>query len=656
MFFDVLLYLVCFFLFGVIPVLSLATLVGAKNNIIIYSLGFAPVVIALANVLFVKSLLAFIVLYIMLFLFFIHSVIKNGFDIYSSARENVVNIALGVAFGIGYWLYAFYPFTLNSSMYHDTIYNLAIISELKNNFPPIDSAWYTGQARLYHFLTDLYFSGMSNISSLNVLRVVEVGNLITCVFTFIMLSFLFVRSKIKNILIFIAVVVFQIASDWLPISALPGHLTGEAFSTFFWSLPIVIMLIFFWFDFYDKYRMNHTQSLQGFVFFAVVSMLMVSVGFFSKVTIATILVGLEFYSFLRFVKERCIYTLSGCFYNFKMLSTYTFIPFSVILCAFIVSYFNADYSSGGMFFGLEIKDFQDFGSWNILWPFLAVYLFPISILLLSRRFINSFKLPLLFSSIFNFVLFFIFKHIGSSDIYFIFNAILLNALFISWSDVPKKLFMVILSIGLSLVIVGIIIKAELSNGFSFPKLSLYLQTDSVYGPKVYSEGKTNEITKEMLEISKQLPKDALIATIGYQTDRHFSFAAFIGRRFWNETSSYAYTTYNSYTPTLEFQSKQDFLPSYLTSIPNPQDEKNARAHFFSMNKHKFIGNYENPADRTMWVEKLSFGDVPHDKADEISSSFGWTHVLIESRDLTKVGSWLESKEKLEKRYFTIYVL
>jgi hypothetical protein len=650
-----------FTFFGFLPIYLGLKLLGLRNkSVVIASIGFAPVAISLANIFSVQTSIQHsytihvIVLLVNLTLLFLNLKVKTAWH-WSELRHKLAPTYIGLLAGVVYWYYAFYPFTQSSSLYHDIIFNYSIISELRNNFLPIDSNWYSGSSRLYHFLADLYFAGMTNFSNLNVIQVVNIGNLFSCLSVFLIISFTVRGQQAANISLFVLLIFFNISSNWLPFSAFPGHMTGRAASTFFWSIPILLTMIYFWFDADNKRKTidYSTKEYLGFVLFALILTL---VGFYSKVTILPVLVGLELYAFTAYIYANSIFSPKMLMANLKTLSTYIFIPLFGLFLAMLTAWINKGGTETGLAAGLEIMDFVPFDSWNILYPIVAMYGVVAMFVILNYKKFHFLKFELLFASMVNFILFFTIKHTGSSDIYFAFNSIICNALFITYSDLDRKFYNVIFAFFITVTSVILIGEFTKIKGFTIPTENLIVSTEGVYGPSVYKNGEVEKYIQDMIDLTDALPVDSLIATRGYGCSRHFTFSAFIGRRFWNESCAYSGSTRNGYTDRNEFEAQQKFIPDFFTEKPVLQNESDARDLFVKSESMNYLKFYEDPEERAIIFNTAVFQNNASDVSDSIVKRFNWTHVLIENKDIDKINDWLKYKAKIESGNFTIFVM
>lgn len=666
---DLLKYTFVFLLFGFLPVyMSLRLLSQSVKTGFIIALGFSPVLISVLNIvnvfleqkyiLFLYCLLVFVNGTLAYFLF---DNLKRKSEVgllrsVSLKSRSFVSSSVALLLGLIYWYFAFYPYLIDSAVYHDVIFNITIISELKNYFLPIDSTWYSGEARLYHFLSDLYLAGMSNFSGLNVLQVVVFGNFFTCLSIFLLIYLMARNSLIINASVFYVLLLVNFSPEWFPISSLPDHMSGNAASTYFWSVPILFCVVYVWSTYFENIRHEIKSLNKHFISLALLSFVVTFIAFFTKVTIVTVLVALEFYCFCRFVINDLKFNFNRLAERIWVVVSYAFVPVFALVIAYTVSVVNKGFPTGGLSIGLEIADFQAFNSWNLMYPFLAVYGVTGFFLMVNWLQRNRLRFELLFASLINFIIFFITRHIGGSDVFFAFNALLLNALFVVLSDVRLKLAKVTVSLMAMIFLVVCISKFTSIHGFSIPKMPPKFEITRVYGPAVFKNGVVDEGIQDLLDVSQELPVSALIACAGYQNQRHFTYSAFIGRRFWNESSVYAMSTLNAYAPLWEFQSRQGLLPDFFSSTPNPKDETDEYDKFLKEEFLSYKVRYEDPYSRKEIFSKAAFEEQGHMVSEGIANQYGWTHVLVEGKDLKRINSWLKTKSRIDKNDFAIFIL
>lgn len=662
---DLIRYFVVVCFFGILPIYMPLKLFGInKRHSFTLALGFSPALIAFFNIIFVLCKLQHgIIPYFTIFsinsFFFVVGFkisrlnINNFKTIFTWKKSKLLIISIGI--GVFYWLVGFFPFILRSSIYHDVLFNFTIIAELKEHFLPINPIWNTSSVMLYHFLTDLYLAGMMNFAGLDIIHTVNLGNLFTCISIVVLIYLSFQSHAIINFFVLFLLVLVRFTPDWFPISGFGDHITGYAASTFFWSLPILLTTIYIWNEFFTRIRLKITVSRRWYVLFLLIVFTTTLIAFFAKVTIVAVLVGLEFYSFLKFCIDNSVFTLRSIRNNFRIISSYILVPVFSVVLSLIISMTNTSIPSGGLNFGLELDDFSAFNSWNPVYPILAMYGSTIIVIFLSWSQESKFRFELLFASVFNLVLFFIFKHTGGSDVFFGFNAFICNFLFVVYSDIYFKLKKVVISFFIMALLVTGIHSFTDVKGLSLAKI-VNIKIAKPYGPDVYENIHVNQKIQDLMDVSKELPTDALIATTGYENERHFTYSAFIGRRFWNESSVYAMSTLNAYAPLWQFQSRQSFIPSFFTETPNIDNETAAYNKFVKDEFGKYLHLYENPKLRTEIFNKAVFEEQSDELSENTAKKYKWTHILIEKKDLYRINSWLKNKHAIVKDDFTIFVL
>jgi hypothetical protein len=634
-----------FIVFGFLPIfLILFYLKLDKVTSAIFSIGYAPVFISFINIIVVtlgieNSILKYsIPLTILALEIFLLK--KKNISLHEilNVKKLIKPFFIGILFGIGFWLVEFHIYEDQVKMYADVIWNLGFVNELKHHFPPVDPHWFTGKIFIYHYLSNIYIAGISNFTGLNVVTTMKLVNFATAVSIFVILSLsVKAKSAFENLVLFVLVLFLNLSNRWINGYSLFSHISVWAASTFFWSLPVFITSIYFWMKLEEKRSEFNHVLLMILISFQVVIL------FFSKSSFLLVFIFLEFYAFIHKLTKVPFQRSDWFRESIKLALKYIYYPLFLIIILIVLPSGMDTLTPG-----FEIRDFQVFQSWNPLFPFISIFAVSIIILVLSYRFLKNFRWEFLFASFVNFVLFFILKHPGYSDCYFIYNAVFLIAFFLCYSDFSMKAVKFLTAYMLCGVILMCFSKIDVIEGFTpleyKTDLSNFLQpVDTLYLEEV----------EDCLALSEKLPDNCLIAAPKNADSRFFMYSALIGRRIWNENNLYVNSTVNEYSLSETFQKKEGFIPGYMKRKPLIQDYDTAYSKYINSLKIEDFPNLENSEKRYEIYNKFISVSQSDQECEELIRKYKWTHVIIRNDQLASINNWLKSREKIEGKSITI---
>jgi hypothetical protein len=645
---NLIIYLIVFILFGIAPIyLFLHKFNLDKKTIIVISVGFGPVIISVFNIINVlinfensiQRALIIPVLSDVIILYYLYKK-KLSFRKLFPGKTEFHLILISGLIGIAYWFVSFYYYKHQGLIYKDVLWNLGLVNEFKYHFPPHDPFWYNDTVFIYHYLTDIYLAGMSNLTGLEVLTTMHLTNLFTSISFFVILGLFFNRNNLlEGFIIFILAITLNFANYWDPFLTLTMALTGARASTFFWSLPVMVASIYVW------SQLNEKRTLLSHRTLALIIFLNVLILYFSKSSFTAIFIFLEFYSLVSFIFRNKCWKFSELKANINYLIRFIYYPvFSVVLMVLFSSMANS------VFFGIEIRDFEIFKTWNPLIPFIAIYLVTFLTILLNYKNFMHYKWNLLFVSLSNLLLFFITKHPGHSDVYFAFVALIFNALFLAFVSFEKNLVHYFYAFLISGTLILLLSSNKIIAGFNSFRFDMdYYSNRFDNGDSVY----TNEVA-ELVRLSKILPKNSLIAVPHSDDIKHFKYSAFIGRRMWNENNVYGNSMYskNYYSRFLYFKN-QKFIPDNLPDTLNAGSFSRAIRDFEMKIQYDSI-QFKEYSERYKVYENAVFGDLTFEKNDSITDLFRWTHILVGNSDTLNVNRWIKSLGRIDGKYVTIY--
>jgi hypothetical protein len=611
------------------------------------SVAFSPVIIAVFNIVNVLfniegTPIQFIFPALIVCLVILYKPFWINFYSFTEIRKKTRPLLIGATFGVVYWLIFFYPYYRAGTIYTDVLWNFGIINELKAHFPPLYSQWDTKGIFIYHYLTNAGFAGFSNFSNLDVIHtVLKSGNLVNCVCIFVILAFSIKNNIAESLLLFLLLIFLSLIPNWQIYVSMCAHLSGNAASTFFWSLPLLLSSIYAILHL-NNYRL--TSEISGKTVISLI-LLVLAVGF-SKVSNLMILLGLEFWFFIKFLYTNQITNISQIFKFRRTLLSFIIIPVSSLLLIYLFSL----QGYGGLIPGIEIKDFQVFNSWNPLLPIFAIYGPIFVFIIFMRNEISESRWEFLFCGFVNLLLFFIFRHSGYSDLYFGFNTIICNILFLNYSYYKEKIKPFLFSY----LTCGIFIVLFSDFGYfrEFSPFDFSLRTLTKAAPSEYNF--RNSEVNELLNFSDELPKDALISVPKQEFEYTFLYSAFLGRRIWNENPRYSYTVLNEYTLKTAFLLNQNFIPSFLSKKPDIENYNSAYSDFIKNIKDEDLANFEKPEERYNIYKKCVFEDLPVSECEDIVRKYKWTHIMVREEDIEKINIWIKSKKSLVGKYYTIF--
>ncbi|HEY0740068.1 MAG TPA: hypothetical protein VGD40_01350 [Chryseosolibacter sp.] len=642
--------LITFVGIGALPVYCLLRLLGINGRALaLITVGYAPVSLAVFNTVNVlagiqSTILQYIIPALLLALLGV-MLKRRSIQFFEKNQERAVEktFLFGLIFGFAYWLLAFTStFGEGVSLNFDVVWNLGFVAELKNHFPPKDPHWYQDSYFIYHSLTNMFQAGLSNFAGIDTLATLKLANLLTALTLFICIA-LFITNDyvLPGLLIFVILLITSFAEEWTVFRAFHFHISNQAASTFYWSLPIFVTSLYVW---QISDRLRHTLPMHHF---ALLVFAYAFTSYFAKGSFMSVFVALEFFSFIRFVVQKKVWQPSFFKLHIREFISFAFCPAFFALFAFL----SQTNTTIAVFFGIETRDFANFNSWNPLLPLAAVYLPAALLLTISFRTLRAIRWDFLLCSLLNFFVFFVMKHEGYSDLYFAFNAILLNILFILSADIPRKLvnfFSAYLLCGFCL---WYGVQADWIKGFTPMKISF----ENVYHTTTSNGTIPTEELEEYQTLSNKLPANALIAAPAQSAARFFLYSAFLQRRIWNECPIYAQNVLNVYVPERLFMASEKFLPDSLPPLPD-----NTRYYNATLVDRTTLqidsSRYENPALRYMQYDSCVFSQLSADQCERIARGNQWTHIIVKTEDLVRINSYMKGLKRDGGKFITVFEL
>jgi hypothetical protein len=636
---------------GFLPVFFFLLRKGVTIDLnLIVSIAFSPVLIALINT--VNVLLGIqdtILQYLLPVLLTGYSAFfppfwkkyYSGKEFYEAAKT----IIIGTIVGFIYWYIFFYPYYKDGSIYTDAMWNLGIVNELRDHFPPVNSQWATSGYFLYHYLANMGFAGFSNFSDMNIIQtVLKCGNLINTLSIFIILSLSFKTKIIENLFFSLVLIFISFTTGWLVYLSLGAHLYGYAISTYYWSLPVLFSSV------YVIHYLNQRRFVEKGITLRIIcyAIIVIATGF-TKVSNLLVLVGIEFGYFIGFAFRNKVYRIwqiQRIFKLKKQIFSFLIIP----AVSFFILFIFSQKGDGGLVPGIEIKDFLIFESWNPVYPIIAIYGPLLIFIFLNKSEISAFRWEFLFCGFLNLLVYFTTRHPGSSDLYFAFNTIICNILFITYSSLTQKFKPFILSYVICGIIILILSDFGYFKGFTPFEFSLNSKRHVSYTNYNFK----NDEVVELLSLSEKIPKNALIAAPKQEFEYNFIYSSFLGRRIWNETPRYSSRVYSDNSLVEDFYRKQGFIPSFLGNIPKIEDHDLAYKKYLDTLKPGSFDYLENPEERYTVYQKCVFDNLPLSEYEEMIKKAGLTHIIVAGSQIQRINSWLNTKKRINGKYITIF--
>lgn len=648
-----------FIVVGFLPVFFLLLSFQIRTrNLFIISFALSPALVAVFNTINVvlgiqNTWLSYIIAGIInTMLIYILIRKKKIAIIYQVICKIKYRLFIGLLFGTAYWFLFFYPYYKIGLLDIDLGFNLSLISEFRNHFPPVVPFWDTGGIMKYHYLTNMYFAGMINFTGLNIIQaVLKVGYLWNCIIIFIILS-LVVRSRaiIACLIAFCCVLFLGVADSWPLMKSFHAHITGRTATTLFWSIPALLAAVYLWkqFDFKRNLISRGIGSVSwGNVLkvFLIILLAIFVLGF-SKSTFLFLIISLEFISFIFFAFKNKLYLIVNLWIKKKELLSFTFIP----IACFIFTRILSDKKSL-LIPGIEMKDFYFFNSWNPIYPLIAFYSIILIYYLLGHNKKCIYPWIFMLAGFLNLVAYFLFVHSGGSDFYFGHNAVFSLGFIVLFDKNENKIFRYIIAY----IILCFVVIAGNESGY-FKGFNAFNINLTDYNIKPDDNFRSEEVN-EYIRLSDSLPINALIATPKNDNIRTFSYSAFFARRFWNENYIYITSCISFNTIRLYFYKEQKFIPEYCKNFTVKPDNE-----VFMKELMQFHNNFKpekypelvNPNERFRLYNDVVFNNLDSCQIEGIIRNNHWTHILVLNKDINKINTWLLTRKKTTGQYVTLF--
>jgi len=396
---------------------------------------------------------------------------------------------------------------------------------------------------------------------------------------------------------------------------------------------------------YIWFILDKNRDQINLVCLGVIVLVFSAIEYFSKGSYITVFLFLELFSFGKIFVTKRLWLLTNVRKYLRTIVSYSFFPVSFFLLTFL----NNAQNQIPIIVGLEIRDFTHFNSWNPVYPVTAIYSITAVFMACNFRNVRSMKWEILVASFLNFVLFFVLKHPGYSDLYFIFNAILLNIIFIIGITSASRIVSWLVTYFICGFAFWYVTVENHVQGFNTIRLSL----DEIYQQSNSNESLDLREIEEYMALSDSLPVQALIAAPNHYNRRFFLYSAFLGRRIWNESPIYGQGVINDYLPERLFMKQEGFLPDYFEEKPDQVQFDQALSEYKSTHSLD-QSNLEDPADRYIEYDSAVFLELPLPEAEQIAERNKWTHIIVEKSEVVRISEWMKTLRRIEGTRIIIF--
>lgn len=532
-------------------------------------------------------------------------IMKQGLLSEQNWNDFFGRLSAGIIIGIIWWFFGFLPNILQMRAYSDVMWNTGNAAQFLHFFHIQDPHWVQEGSLNYHFYSHRVIAGIGLVTGTELIQIVMkfISFITTINIAILVTAKEFRKSVIFGIIGFVLVIILRPTTSWGPNLSFVMHMTGWAGSTYFWTLPITIGGILWWFK-WDKIRYNYifddNKILKKVFTASILTLIIVVIITYSKASGAMVFIGLEFISFL-FTSFKLIKSKLMCENYLKLI----FFSISIIALIFadllifhnFFFHTNGDYNKLSV--GWEAKDLAVLKG-NIIIGIIATAGIPVMFAILVKKFSKK-QMILLSVALLNFFLFVILTHPSFSDLFFMFNAIILGGLSVSIELERKKIphfLIAILILSLSCLI--------------FPNYGLKIKGFKSF----YSIGKQSAEVKiintdyeDLLRLKKFI-KSSRIIVYPYDPDESFRLSAILEAPFWNESARF--TDYSIPNAKIIFNGMPESIDSRITFTK----------------KWVFDSDYKAP-----------------EQYKDIIKKFGY--IFIKTSDITRLSSIFKNK-KIEK--------
>lgn len=633
-------FIVLYVLAFVTPLFLIFNRFASVKTSVIISVGTAPLFVGLFNMINValgingNYLMYLVPLLFAALIYLIQKpvIIKSLVESKIFVKPMVFGLVLG---GVYYYLF-FYNYYNSGEIHCDTMWNLGLINNFKNYVIPNNPAWSSGEPFLYHYLTNWCFAGVSNFSQLSALNtVLGIGNYIV-ISSFLMILFIMIsREYIVTFIVFVSFIIFSAKPDWIVSDMMLRHFNGNAVTSYFWSLPFLITCLYL---FFKVRKIRDYNSVRAIVIFVIVNLFIAFVLGASKISNLLILIGVEFYFFIRYLLQRKRMNILS-FFSFGVLPVFT------LLFTFI---YNISYANISLAIGIDAKDFHAFNSWNLLYPIFVLYGVVLFYIVFQRKSINQFRWEFLFASGFNFLAFLLFKHAGNSDLFFGLNSILCNFFFIVFSKHENKVKQLVYSICIY-VFIAMFYNGVVGKGF----FEISISSKHIRSQKS-DYNFDNDRVDDLIDLSHKLERNTFMIVGNQEKSYTTLYSAILGVRTWNESVRYSLNTDNNYYRVSKYLKEEPFLKN-IGSFPDLKKIYSSMLNDIS--KEGFCDDdIEKKDNRRNIFNEFVYSNIGENEHIDYIQKYKWTHLLIENKHYPKINRILKNKNRIIGKYYSIIKL
>lgn len=523
-------------------------------------------------------------------------------------------ITAGTIVGILWWITGFLPNIYRMRVYPDILWNIGNAAQFMHTLQIQDPHWFQESSLNYHFYSHRVIAGIGIVTGSDLINLVIISfSLITTISIAILATAKeFRKTVFYGILAVVLVFLLRPTERWGANRSFMMHMTGYASSTFFWTLPLAIGGILWWFK-WDKIRYDYifynSRDLKRLINAALGTLIIVITITYSKASGALVFIGMEFVSFLYIT---FLLFKRGLFLKRLITLAWFGISLAALLLADLLFFHNIFFKTGGDYnklsLGLDAKDYTNLKGGLATAIFASVGL-PLIFIILNRR--PSKKQIILFSAaLFNIIFFTLLTHRTYSDFFFMFNSVILGIFSVTTGLGQKQ----IKRFCLSIIVLSISCILFSWIGLSIKGFGSYFKF--AFRPAAV-ELKSPEST-DFFKL-KHLIKTNDLIVYPYEPDETYKLSAIFQARFWNESARF--TDYIIQDANQTFNGKPETIDDRIKFTKN----------WVFNNEYVVPDQYKSIADSFGYIIVLT-SDLPRlaekFKNSEIVTSEKWSLITV----------------------------
>lgn len=551
--------------------------------------------------------IAWILPFLLISISFLLLIIKHGILHQQDWSDFTGRIAAGTTVGILWWISGFLPNAYRMRVYPDVLWNIGNASQFMHSLHIQDPHWFQETCMSYHFYSHRVIAGIGLFTGTDLIQIVIIPlTLITTISIATLATAKELRKSIcYGIIAVVLVFLLRPTERWGANRSFMMHMTGYAASTYFWSLPLTIGGILWWFR-WDSIRyefiFSGNSGLKKILSPSIITLFIVIAMTYSKASGALVFISVEFISFINV--SVLLFRQRLFFKRFMALPWYG-ISLAAFLLADLLFFRAIGYNTGGNYgllsFGFESRDFTNLKG-GILTAFFAVSGLPVIFFLLKKRPARK-QIALLAASFLNFLIFLCLKHPGYADFFFIFNSIILGIFSVS-TGLDRK---TVARFGLSVIILSASCIIFSWAGLGIKGFYSFFK----FGFRPASVEIMSHETFDLFTLKRYIRTNELVV-YPYATDETFRLSSITQARFWNESAVFTMYTYKEPGTQINFNGIPETIEDRTLFTTNwvfnsqyavPEQYKNIVSEFgyviiLSSDTHRLASRFKNSEIKT----------------------------------------------------------